>query len=73
MSLTLSLYSFVLWNVRACNSTFRLLVGTVIKYSLYKILLAFYKSTTTYLYIRSVLLVEETRVPGENHQPIASH
>jgi hypothetical protein len=22
---------------------------------------------------RSVLLVEETRVPGENHQPVASH
>jgi hypothetical protein len=22
---------------------------------------------------RSVLLVEETRVPGENHQPAASH
>jgi hypothetical protein len=22
---------------------------------------------------RSVLLVEETRVPGENHRPVASH
>ena len=22
---------------------------------------------------QSVLLVEETRVPGENHQPVASH
>jgi len=22
---------------------------------------------------RSVLLVQETRVPGENHQPVASH
>jgi len=22
---------------------------------------------------RSVLLVEESRVPGENHQPVASH
>ena len=22
---------------------------------------------------RSVLLVEETQVPGENHQPVASH
>jgi len=22
---------------------------------------------------RSILLVDETRVPGENHQPVASH
>jgi hypothetical protein len=31
------------------------------------------KAKYKYSYIISVLLVEETRVPRENHQPAASH
>jgi hypothetical protein len=30
-------------------------------------------NTTLVISSRSVLLVEETRVPGENHRPAASH
>ena len=30
-------------------------------------------SNISVISLRSVLLVEETGVPGENHQPVASH
>jgi hypothetical protein len=63
------LYKYILYHVTVLYKYILYHVTVLYKYILYHV-------TVLYKYIlyqQSFLLVQETRVPGENHQPVASH
>jgi hypothetical protein len=62
--------------VRDCRGRYRMIVGftRLLPYLMFACLMVFNTfNNISVIWWRSVLLVEETRGPGENHQPVASH